>query len=161
MMIAVKKFYYLLFLLTVGVILCSCSVSNDKEPGGIRVTPEVLESVSAAFTSASETEQNLPAASAETAEQVTRESHNTETSQVEIGTSVESSASSSETFPNTSITVITSSDEDPELVYWTENGSVYHLKKDCSSLRRSTNILQGSIAEALAAKKERVCKTCS
>lgn len=43
-------------------------------------------------------------------------------------------------------------------VYWTANGSVYHLSKTCSSLSKSKNILSGSISDS---QKPRACKLCS
>lgn len=52
-------------------------------------------------------------------------------------------------------------DEAQDVVYWTEGGSVYHITDQCSTLRRSKNILHGTVDEALAAKKERPCKTCA
>ena len=57
----------------------------------------------------------------------------------------------------TVITVMT----EPSVVYWTESGTVYHLRETCSSLTKSKKILHGSIEEALLAEKERVCKRCS
>ena len=48
-----------------------------------------------------------------------------------------------------------------DVVYWTESGSVYHVTDQCSSLKHSEKILHGSVEEALTAKKERPCKTCS
>ena len=42
-------------------------------------------------------------------------------------------------------------------VYWVSNGIVFHLDKNCASLSRSKNILEGTIAES---KKPRVCKIC-
>ncbi len=45
----------------------------------------------------------------------------------------------------------------PKIVYWTASGSVYHLSKDCPTLKRSKKIQSGSIAES---KKSRVCNVC-
>lgn len=45
-------------------------------------------------------------------------------------------------------------------VYWVPSGKVWHIRIDCSSLSRSTTILSGSVADAQAAGKERVCKKC-
>lgn len=45
-------------------------------------------------------------------------------------------------------------------VYWVPSGKVWHIRRDCSSLSRSTTILNGSVADAQAAGKERVCKKC-
>ena len=45
-------------------------------------------------------------------------------------------------------------------VYWVKNGEVWHLKESCSSLSRSKNIQSGTVSDAIAAGKERVCKRC-
>ena len=46
------------------------------------------------------------------------------------------------------------------IVYWTENGSVWHINSKCSSLSRSSKIEFGGEEEALTAGKERLCKKC-
>ena len=46
-------------------------------------------------------------------------------------------------------------------VYWTAHGSVYHSHEDCYHLDRTDDLTYGSVAEAEAAKKERLCKTCA
>lgn len=45
-------------------------------------------------------------------------------------------------------------------VYWVKNGEVWHLKESCSSLSRSKNIQSGTVSDAIAAGKGRVCKRC-
>ncbi len=57
----------------------------------------------------------------------------------------------------------TSSDEGTssttdKVVFWTESGKVYHKDKDCSSLSRSKNILQGSLKEC---PKDTPCSICN
>jgi len=44
-----------------------------------------------------------------------------------------------------------------QIVYWVDDGEVYHLSKDCRALSRSDDIHSGTIAES---GKERVCKIC-
>ena len=46
---------------------------------------------------------------------------------------------------------------DTKTVYWVDNGEVYHLTKDCVSLKRSTGIHSGTIAQS---GKPRVCSNC-
>lgn len=55
-----------------------------------------------------------------------------------------------------------SSTEQPivSMVYWTPKGSVYHLRRDCSALSRSTNVLSGTVENAHKAGKANVCKIC-
>lgn len=47
-----------------------------------------------------------------------------------------------------------------ELVYWTEAGKVWHLSPDCHHLKNSEKILSGTIEEAMAAKKTKLCSSC-
>lgn len=42
-------------------------------------------------------------------------------------------------------------------VYWTEKGKVYHKYRDCSGLRKSKNVLSGTISDS---GKPRLCKRC-
>ena len=44
------------------------------------------------------------------------------------------------------------------IVYWVEGGFVYHLRRNCPTLSRSTNILSGTIEQS---HKSRACKDCS
>ena len=48
-----------------------------------------------------------------------------------------------------------------DAVYFTENGSVWHKDKECSSLKRSKNILSGTVEDAAAQGKTAPCKRCS
>ena len=49
------------------------------------------------------------------------------------------------------------------IVYWLDNGKVWHVSRYCSSLSRSDpdKIVQGFVEDAIAEGKERVCKNCS
>lgn len=47
---------------------------------------------------------------------------------------------------------------DSETVYWTPNGKVYHLDRNCTSLNHSAVIESGSIEQS---GKPRACKLCS
>ena len=74
----------------------------------------------------------------------------------------EQSSVSSETVEITVPAVsVTQSISEYDVVYWSEGGTVYHITDQCSTLRRSKMILHGTVEEALAAKKERPCKTCT
>lgn len=44
-----------------------------------------------------------------------------------------------------------------QTVYWTENGDVYHLDRDCQHIRNRTNVESGTVEES---GKDRLCKTC-
>ena len=44
-----------------------------------------------------------------------------------------------------------------ETVYWVAGGEVYHSTSNCSTLKRSSNIQSGTIAQS---GKSRPCKVC-
>lgn len=52
------------------------------------------------------------------------------------------------------------SQEDINQVYWAPGGSVYHAYDDCYHLDRTGELMVGSIDEAQAAGKERLCSAC-
>jgi hypothetical protein len=45
------------------------------------------------------------------------------------------------------------------VVYWTQNGEVWHLKQDCRYLKNKT-VLSGSPEDAITSGKKRVCSGC-
>ena len=47
------------------------------------------------------------------------------------------------------------------IVYWTYNGSVWHINSKCSALSRSLKIESGTEESAFSSGKERLCKKCS
>lgn len=49
----------------------------------------------------------------------------------------------------------------PDVCYYTENGSVWHLSKDCSYLKKATNILEAPPESAELAGKARPCSRCA
>ncbi|MBQ2765474.1 MAG: hypothetical protein IJF48_00620, partial [Clostridia bacterium] len=51
-------------------------------------------------------------------------------------------------------------DDNEDTVYWVKGGEVWHVKKTCSSLSNSKNILTGSIEEAMSNGKTRKCSRC-
>ena len=119
-------------IIMVGMLSAMVSCQPKQKPSaGIPVTPEMLESVS------------LSLAQAASATEITEEDV--------VNVTVEWSDES----------LKTEHDSLTDVVYWTESGSVYHVTDQCSSLKHSEKILHGSVEEALAAKKERLCKTCS
>ncbi len=52
-------------------------------------------------------------------------------------------------------------DREPNTVYWTEGGSVYHIYRDCRHLQNSDSIRSGTVLTAQMNGKERVCSECS
>lgn len=48
----------------------------------------------------------------------------------------------------------------PEIVYWTENGEVYHTKETCRYLKNKSYI-SGSVQQAVEKGKDRICSSCS
>ncbi|MBQ8396974.1 MAG: hypothetical protein IJX53_02105 [Clostridia bacterium] len=49
---------------------------------------------------------------------------------------------------------------DAETVYWSPSGSVWHTDPACASLKQAKSVLSGSVVDAKAAGKARVCRTC-
>lgn len=47
------------------------------------------------------------------------------------------------------------------LVFWTEGGKVWHVSRECGTLKRSLSVIEGSELDAINAGKERVCSICS
>ena len=46
-------------------------------------------------------------------------------------------------------------------VYWTPYGHVYHTHEDCSHLNQTDTLTVGSVEQAIAAGRERLCMTCA
>jgi hypothetical protein len=49
---------------------------------------------------------------------------------------------------------------DPNTVYWTEGGSVYHRDPNCSHLKNAVSVKSGAVLTAQMDGKERVCSSC-
>lgn len=144
----IKRFLYLL---CVPVLLTACGHTSD-DIGGTPVTPEMLDSLS----------RSLAQTTAEPTEPIESQSEQTSAQSRTVPPQTDTKIpQTNTTTPPTEITVDTANTTAPSVVYWTEGGSVYHHSSDCSSLRSSENILQGSIEDALLAEKERACKRCS
>lgn len=45
-------------------------------------------------------------------------------------------------------------------VYWTPFGKVYHTDLDCHALNRSDNLTEGTVEQAIAANRTRLCSYC-
>ena len=58
------------------------------------------------------------------------------------------------------LTEVEDVDEEKQIVYWTKNGSVWHIDEDCYRLNKSKEIISGTIDEAKESGKERVCSSC-
>ena len=48
-----------------------------------------------------------------------------------------------------------------QLVYWAPFGHVYHTHTDCQSLNQSETLTEGTIEQAVAANRTRLCKFCA
>ena len=46
------------------------------------------------------------------------------------------------------------------MVYWAPFGKVYHTHEDCGSLNQSDTLTQGTVEQAIAANRTRLCKHC-
>ena len=45
-------------------------------------------------------------------------------------------------------------------VFWLKNGTVYHISQTCYHIKEKQGVLAGTVDEALAAGKSRVCSSC-
>ncbi len=52
-------------------------------------------------------------------------------------------------------------EENKTVVYYTVSGEVYHSDRDCSYLKKSTNVIEGSVVQAAESGKTRHCGTCA
>ena len=50
---------------------------------------------------------------------------------------------------------------DTTTVYWTQFGKVYHTHEDCSHLNQSDTLYRGTVEQAIANNRVRLCKTCA
>ena len=48
-----------------------------------------------------------------------------------------------------------------ENVYWTQFGGVYHTHEDCYHLNRTDTLITGTVEQAVAKNKTRLCKNCA
>ena len=47
-----------------------------------------------------------------------------------------------------------------DIVYWVENGSVWHLRTSCGYIKDGSDLFYGSEEDALLCGKEKVCSNC-
>lgn len=45
-------------------------------------------------------------------------------------------------------------------VYWTKSGTVWHLYSDCSHIKNSSDVIYGSVEEAISSGKIKLCSNC-
>lgn len=50
---------------------------------------------------------------------------------------------------------------DGETVYWTQFGKVYHVYDDCGHLNRTDALTYGTVEQAIAENRTRLCSTCA
>lgn len=166
-------------LCAVSLLLCAvaCSQRREKDDiGGIPVTPEMLESVSQSLAEPGTSEPQILSTASDRTTKASTSAINTATQTKATGVVTSGSTTvydivattvTDATTTTTSTEVMeanepaTDTTAIPDVVYWTENGTVYHLSISCTSLRNSVKVFQGSVADALLAEKERACKLCS
>jgi len=51
-------------------------------------------------------------------------------------------------------------EEQNDVVYWTESGTVWHKNADCSHIKNSSKIFSGKISDAQDAGKSKACSRC-
>lgn len=46
------------------------------------------------------------------------------------------------------------------MVFWLQNGSVYHVRSTCHHISEKPNVMSGTVEQAQAAGKSRACSSC-
>lgn len=139
-----KRITLVFFIICLLVFLNGCSEYSKENNGffaGVPVTPEQMAEISRELATdvTAKAPSTKESTSEDTTDQVPMQNENTTVSEI----------------------YETTIPAEPEIVYWTANSSVWHIRRDCSSLSRSTDIKEGSVDDAIKAGLERVCKRCS
>lgn len=180
-----KKFVSLLFSLTVMfsiMLLSACTellpyngyfdggeILDDKLMSEIRSKYIVEESTESSTdkssTSPLESETNIiPDISEDThnheTECISNNSHETECiSNTTHETETITNSTINDSDKATTIETKDNTENDSSIVFWTENGEVYHSKENCRYLKNK-NYMTGTIQQAIESGKERLCSTC-
>ncbi len=133
-----NKKYFLLIIMILILTLCSCDFdeSNKNLSGGILLDDEMLSEI-----------QN-EILSGETFNDDTYEKDDSESS-VQSEDNADEEDESNER------------NENADVVYWTKSGYTWHISINCSYLKKSDNILSGSVEDAVEAGKTKVCSRCN
>ena len=176
-MIKTVKIMALLFIAV--MFLCSCS-RNSNFHGGVLLDSEKMSEIkSEIFATESKEAENVSendetiavgetdkdaelveTTKAETTEsvEITTNEKTTETALDHTEEIPETKEHESEHNKNTDET--TAAGEENGIVYWTKSGGVWHSSRDCRYIKNS-EVESGSVDDAIAAGKERVCSSCS
>ena len=153
----IKHILSVLLLCAILFLVCGCSEylpESEAVSSGEPLTPEYMAEISQKL--AEEQTTTLEASSEDSALEIEDSSTlEVDDSQTEGNSVAQAISTSQQTDSDT-----TSDEIIVSVVYWTESGSVWHNKKDCSALARSKIIMSGSTHDAVEAGKERVCKRC-
>ena len=154
-----KRYIKAILLTFVPIFLCafcSCSLlSFDKTEirGGTPLSDELLAAIKGEIFSEGSDEGGTKV-----------ESEYSDKSDMETESSREESLSMSDD-SHTNELVDNSSESSNEnignICYWTESGSVWHTYKDCYHIKKSTNILSGTVEEAKEEGKSHICTACA
>ena len=131
----------------------SCSMfwsSNPTYSGGQMLDDELMSSIRAEIIG-EKTETSKP-------DQTTKDKSD-ETTRVETESDHSDIEGESDNFTEEDSTKQDHTETD-NTVYWTKGGGVYHLYRDCSYIKSSSEIISGSIEDALEEKKSGVCSRC-
>lgn len=164
-----KLINIILFALTLTLLLSSCSYFSADRPrfgGGELLDDERISEIKAEIFSddetATQTDDGDNGQNDETEQTQSNEGQGNANGNNSGDTSAEAAPdetvddANEESVPHND----TSEEDEHSTVYWTEGGSVWHVSKECSSLKNSKNIISGSVEEAQNAGKERVCSRC-
>ena len=142
------KHFIKIFSLIISIVLlatmCSCSLfayDNSRFDGGDTLDEELLSKIENDLNSELQTsESQAQAQESQTNESQTSELPTSEPQTTESGN--EGNKASGAT------------------VYWTSSGSVWHTRRDCSYIKKSQKVLSGTVEEAIADGKKKLCSSC-
>lgn len=162
-----RAFRMITLALLLVMLFSGCSqayndMTNAKDTGQVTLTPDYVAEISRELASSSDTTA-LSQHATTPADRTTQSAPADTTAAATTTAHTETTASDHAAAATTTHTETTSSDRSTDvqdIVYWTVSGSVWHTDKNCSSLEHANEILSGTVNEAIAAKKSRVCKKC-
>ena len=135
----IKRLNVLAIALLLVMSLTSCTLFdiNDRYVGGELLDDEMMsEIIDERFSDETDT--------------LEEESNGADTGEAESSSKIEDSGNNE---PNDNA-------DGEDVVYWTESGKVWHTHRDCGRLKQSTEILSGSVDDAIEEGKTKLCSYC-
>ena len=158
-----KRITVFCLILTAIMIFVSCgNASKNDFYGGELLDEERMSEIKSSFftTEADETTETVEITEEiETTEEI-KATETLEKNETESVSKIIAETKAQETEYNERKEDSTHSEIDGvETVFWTKNGEVWHLSRDCRYIKSST-VVSGSLEEAIEQGKSRACSSC-